>query len=94
MPHIFDFGGREVERSQTVAGLRVLKGSGRRAAQVTAETAEEAAAAEAAGIEMVVCRATNVAKVCESSRAVFVTAAPMEGACRISCRGGSGQLSL
>ena len=28
MPRIFDFGGREVERSQTVAGLRALKGSG------------------------------------------------------------------
>ena len=48
MPRIFDFGGRDVERSQTIAGLRALKGSGRRAAQVTAETADEAAAAEAA----------------------------------------------
>ena len=75
MPRIFDFGGREVERSQTVAGLRALKGSGRHAAQVTAETAEEAAAAEAAGIEMVVCRAANVARVREGSRRVFVTAA-------------------
>jgi 3-methyl-2-oxobutanoate hydroxymethyltransferase len=46
-PRIFDFGGREVERSQTIAGLLALKGSGRRAAQVTAETADEAAAAEA-----------------------------------------------
>ena len=61
MPRIFDFGGREVERSLTVAGLRALKGAGRQAAQVTAETADEAAAAEAAGIEMVVCRAGNVA---------------------------------
>ncbi len=75
MPRIFDFGGREVERSQTVAGLRGLKGSGRKAAQVTAETADEAAAAEAAGIEMVVCRAANVAKVREGSREVFATAA-------------------
>lgn len=75
MPRIFDFGGREVERSVTVAGLRALKGSGRHAAQVTAETADEAAAAEAAGIEMVVCRAVNVPKVREGSRKVFVTAA-------------------
>ena len=74
MPRIFDFGGREVERSQTVAGLRKLKGSGRLAAQVTAETAEEAAAAEAAGIEMVVCRAINVARVREGSTRVFTTA--------------------
>jgi 3-methyl-2-oxobutanoate hydroxymethyltransferase len=75
MPRIFDFGGREVERSITVAGLRALKGSGRQVAQVTAETAEEAAAAEAAGIEMVTCRASNVARVREGSRRVFVTAA-------------------
>jgi 3-methyl-2-oxobutanoate hydroxymethyltransferase len=75
MPRIFDFGGREVERSQTVAGLRALKGSGRQAAQVTVETADEAAAAEAAGIEMVVCRAANVPLVREGSKTVFVTAA-------------------
>ena len=75
MPRIFDFGGRDVERSQTVAGLRILKGSGKHAAQVTAETADEAAAAEAAGIEMVVCRAMNVARVREGSKKVFVTAA-------------------
>lgn len=75
MPRIFDFGGRDVERNQTVAGLRALKGSGKHAAQVTAETAEEAAAAEAAGIEMVVCRAANVARVREGSKRVFVTAA-------------------
>ncbi|MCW6510927.1 3-methyl-2-oxobutanoate hydroxymethyltransferase [Lichenifustis flavocetrariae] len=75
MPRIFDFGGRDVERSQTVAGLRALKGTGEHATQVTAETADEAAAAEAAGIEMVVCRAANVPRVREGSRRVFVTAA-------------------
>ncbi|PTE08660.1 3-methyl-2-oxobutanoate hydroxymethyltransferase [Mesorhizobium helmanticense] len=75
MPRIFDFGGREVERSLTVADLRALKGTGRHAAQVTAETADEAAAAEAAGVEMVVCRAANVLRVREGSRRVFVTAA-------------------
>ena len=75
MPRIFDFGGRDVERSQTVAGLRALRGSGRHAAQVTAETADEAAAAEAAGIEMVVCRALNVPRVREGSGKVFITAA-------------------
>lgn len=75
MPRIFDFGGREVERSITVAGLRTLKGSGMHAAQVTAETADEAAAAEAGGIEMVVCRAANVGRVREGSKRIFVTAA-------------------
>jgi 3-methyl-2-oxobutanoate hydroxymethyltransferase len=75
MPRIFDFGGRDVERSQTVAGLRALRRAGRQAAQVTAETVEEAAAAEAAGVEMVVCRAANIARVREGSQRVFVTAA-------------------
>jgi 3-methyl-2-oxobutanoate hydroxymethyltransferase len=75
MPRIFDFGGREVERSLTVADLVRLKGSGRQVAQVTAETADEAAAAEAAGIEMVICRAANVSRVREGSKRVFVTAA-------------------
>jgi 3-methyl-2-oxobutanoate hydroxymethyltransferase len=75
MPRIFDFGGRDVERAQTVAGLRALKSSGGHAAQVTAETPDEAAAAEAAGVEMVVCRAANVGQVREGSRRVFVTAA-------------------
>ena len=75
MPRIFDFGGRGVERAQTVASLRALKGTGRRAVQVTADTAEEAAAAEAAGIDMVVCRASNVAAVRRGSTRVFVTAA-------------------
>jgi 3-methyl-2-oxobutanoate hydroxymethyltransferase len=75
MPRIFDFGGREVERSLTVADLRALKGTGRHVAQVTAETADEAGAAEAAGVEMIVCRAANVSRVREGSRRVFVTAA-------------------
>ncbi len=75
MPRIFDFGGRDVERSQTVAGLRALRGGGVHATQVTAETADEAAAAEAAGIEMVVCRAANIARVREGSKKVFATAA-------------------
>lgn len=75
MPRIFDFGGREVERTLTVADLVRRKASGRQAAQVTAETAEEAAAAEAARIEMVICRAANVPRLREGSKRVFVTAA-------------------
>jgi 3-methyl-2-oxobutanoate hydroxymethyltransferase len=75
MARIFDFGGRDVERNQTVAGLRALRGLGAQVAQVTAETADEAAAAEAAGVEMVICRAAHVARVREGSRRVFVTAA-------------------
>jgi 3-methyl-2-oxobutanoate hydroxymethyltransferase len=75
MPRIFDFGGREVERSQTVAGLQALKGSGRRVTQTTAETADEAAAADEAGVEMIVCRGANVREVRHGSTRLFVTAA-------------------
>jgi 3-methyl-2-oxobutanoate hydroxymethyltransferase len=75
MPRIFDFAGRDVERRQTVAGLRGLKGSGQRATQTTAETAEEAAAADEAGIDMVVCRGANVRPVRAGSERLFVTAA-------------------
>ena len=75
MPRIFDFAGREVERRATVASLRALKGSGQRVTQTTADTTEEAAAADEAGVEMVVCRSANVARVREGSQRVFVTAA-------------------
>ena len=75
MPRIFDFAGREVDRRQTVAGLRSLKGTGQRVAQVTAETAEEAAAADKAGVEMAVCRGANVRQVRAGSQHLFVTAA-------------------
>lgn len=75
MPRIFDFGGREVDRVETVASLRGLRGEGRHVAQVTADTADEAAAAETAGIEMVVCRAPSVAAVRRGSTRLFVTAA-------------------
>ncbi len=72
---IFDWGARPAERLVTVASLRAGKGHPARHAQVTADTAEEAQAAEAAGIEMVVCRAANVSLVRRGSARVFVTAA-------------------
>src|SRR5205085_1746855 len=75
MARIFDFAGREVDRLQTVAGLRALRRAGPHAAQTTAESAEEAAAADAAGIEMVVCRGANVRLVRLGSSRLFVTAA-------------------
>ena len=42
---------------------------------MTSSTAEEAAAAETAGLEMVVCMAESVPSVREGSSRVFVTAA-------------------
>jgi 3-methyl-2-oxobutanoate hydroxymethyltransferase len=75
MPRILDYNGREAQRTVTVADVVALKAQGRRLAQVTASTREEAAAAEAAGIEMVVCMSDSVPAVREGSGRVFVTAA-------------------
>lgn len=72
---LFDWGARPAERVVTVASLRAGKGRPGRHAQVTADSAEEADAAETAGIEMVVCRAANVAAVRRGSTRIFVTAA-------------------
>ncbi|MDF1774630.1 MAG: 3-methyl-2-oxobutanoate hydroxymethyltransferase [Rhizobiaceae bacterium] len=75
MPRIFDWSARPANRLATVGGLRAAKGQAAAFAQVTANTAAEAAAAEAAGIEMIVCRARNVSEVRKGSAQVFVTAA-------------------
>ncbi|RWG06119.1 3-methyl-2-oxobutanoate hydroxymethyltransferase [Mesorhizobium sp.] len=75
MPRIYDWGAREAERIVTVADLRAARAAGKRYAQVTADTGEEAAAAEDAGIEMVVTRARNVEAVRRGSKRIFITAA-------------------
>lgn len=75
MHRILDYNGGDAERTTTVAEIRSLKASGRQLAQVTASTAEEAAAAESAGVEMVVCMAGALPEVRQGSTRVFVTAA-------------------
>lgn len=75
MTRILDFNGRDAERTVTVASITALKGSGRQYVQVTAGSAEEAAAADAAGIDMVVCLAASVPAVRQGSSRLFVTAA-------------------
>lgn len=75
MPRILDHTGREADRTVTVADIVALKSRGQRLAQVTASTPGEAAAAEAAGIEMVVCMSDFVPAVRQGSQRVFVTAA-------------------
>jgi 3-methyl-2-oxobutanoate hydroxymethyltransferase len=52
-----------------------LHGTDQQFAQVTASTADEAAAADAAGMEMVVCMSQSVPDVRAGSQSVFVTAA-------------------
>ncbi|HSM02004.1 MAG TPA: 3-methyl-2-oxobutanoate hydroxymethyltransferase [Acidimicrobiia bacterium] len=75
MPRILDHTGREADRTVTVESIRALRGTGDRYTQVTAGTEEEAAAAEAAGIEMVVCLSQAVPAVRRGSSRLFVTAA-------------------
>lgn len=75
MTRILDFNGRDADRTVTVASIAALKGSGHQYVQVTAGTEEEAAAAEAAGIDMVVCLAQAVPAVRQGSSRLFVTAA-------------------
>ena len=75
MTRILDFNGRDADRTVTVTSIAALKGSGRRYVQVTAGTEEEAAAAEAAGIDMVVCLSQAVPDVRRGSSRLFVTAA-------------------
>ena len=75
MTRILDYNGRDAERTVTVAAIAALKGSGRQLTQVTAGSAQEAAAAEAAGIEMAVCMASAVPDVRRGSSRLFVTAA-------------------
>ncbi len=75
MTRILDFNGQEADRTVTVAAIAALKGTGRRFTQVTAGSADEAIAAEAAGIEMAVCLAGAVADVRRGSSRLFLTAA-------------------
>ena len=57
MPRILDYNGQDADRTVTVASIVALKNEVTKLAQVTASTDDEAAAAEVAGIEMVVCMA-------------------------------------
>lgn len=75
MPRILDYSGRDVVRTVTVASLVAQKNARTPLSQVTATTGDEAAAAEAADIEMLVCLSDNVATVRAGSSRLFVTAA-------------------
>jgi 3-methyl-2-oxobutanoate hydroxymethyltransferase len=75
MTRILDFNGRDADRTVTMASIAALKSSGHQYVQVTAGTDAEAAAAEAAGIDMVVCLAAAVPEVRRGSSRLFVTAA-------------------
>ncbi len=75
MSRILDYNGNDADRTTTVASIVGLKDQQAQFAQVTASSEQEAAAAEAAGIEMVVCMAGSVPSVRRGSSRLFVTAA-------------------
>ena len=75
MPRIFDFNLQVHDRLATVASIRALKNSSDKMVEVTATTADDAIAAEAAGIEMVVADPSCVAAVREGSARLFLTSA-------------------
>ena len=75
MTRILDYGGRDADRTATVASIRALRDSGERHVQVTTGTAAEAAAAEEAGVEMIICLAQAVPEVRDGSHRCFLTAA-------------------
>ena len=75
MPRILDYTGQDAERTVTVADVAAARERDRPLVQVTAGTADEAAAAEEAGIDMVVCLGDAVPAVRQGSQRLFVTAA-------------------
>jgi len=58
MKDIYTWGARPARRTLTVAGLQASKG-GTKLVQVTANTADEAADAASAGIDMVIANSRN-----------------------------------
>ncbi|MEM9464002.1 MAG: 3-methyl-2-oxobutanoate hydroxymethyltransferase [Actinomycetota bacterium] len=75
MVRILDYTGTPRERTTTVADIRGLRTIGAQLTQTTAGTAEEAAAADAAGIDMIACLGPAVPEVRQGSSTRFVSAA-------------------
>lgn len=74
MRRVYTWAARPAERTVTVADLQAGKGK-RKFTQVTANTADEAAAARAAGIDMIIANSVNVAEVRRGDNTLFLTAA-------------------
>ena len=74
MKNVYTWAAVPAKRTLTVGDLKAAK-SKRKFTQVTANTTEEACAAEKAGFDMIISNAFNVKKVREGSRNLFLTAA-------------------
>lgn len=73
MKRVYTWAAKPAERTVTVADLQAQKNK-RKWTQVTANTAEEAAAAEEAGFDMIICNSLNAERVREGSATLFLTA--------------------
>ena len=74
MKRVYTWAARPSERTVTVASLR--RGKGRRKwTQVTANSEEEAVAADEAGIDMIICNSANAERVRSANTKQFLTAA-------------------
>jgi len=73
MKNIYTWAAQPAKRTLTVADLKAAKGK-KKFTQVTANSHEEAHAAEKAGFDMIICQAKNVLKVREGSKHLFLTA--------------------
>ena len=74
MKNIYTWAAKPAKRTLTVGDLKAAKGK-RKFTQVTANTIEEASAAEKAGFDMIISNAFNVKKAREGSKNLFLTAA-------------------
>ena len=74
MKNVYTWAARPARRTVTVADLRAGKGR-RKFTQVTANTAEEAAAAAEAGLDMIICNSQNTEAVRSGNDTLFLTAA-------------------
>lgn len=75
VPRIFDFNLEVHDRFVTLASIAASKNSDTKLVEVTTDSAEDAAAAEAAGIEMAISVPDTLADVRQGSQRLFVTAA-------------------
>ncbi|MDA0655655.1 MAG: 3-methyl-2-oxobutanoate hydroxymethyltransferase [Proteobacteria bacterium] len=73
MKRVYTWGAEPALRSVTIADLRAAKGK-RKFTQVKVSTAEEAAAAAEAGIDMIVCTSPSVEAVRQGDNTLFLTA--------------------
>lgn len=74
MAKVYTWTAQPATRSLTLAEMRAGKKEGRKWTQVTANDAEEAAAARAAGLDMIICNSANTAAVREGDAQLFLTA--------------------